>query len=399
MDFSETIELSLLREGVRGVAGAYGLSYFLTQARAGASAGELWSDLGSHGYLGAGIPERYGGGGLGIVGVAALCEELAASGCPLLTPVVSLAICGSLIAAHGSAAQRARWLPALACGKARMAFALTEPDAGSNTHRISTGIERHGDGYRLNGSKSFISGVDDAQAIVVVARSPHGLSLLIVTSDAPGVRRDDLPTAVIAPERQFTLFFDDVHVPADALIGDAGAGLSVLFAGLNPERIAAAALCNGLSSFVLARAAKYACQRRVWGQPIGSHQGIAHPLAEAAVHAELARVMTTRAAWLHDAGQDAATAANMAKFAAAEAALECLDRAIQTHGGSGLAREVGLADLWGIARLMRSAPVSREMILNFIAQRTLGLPRSYDSRAGAEAEIADEPSRPPAVPT
>lgn len=387
MDFSEPVELSLLREGVAGVASGFGLPYFLAEARAGGSAAELWSELGRHGYLGAGIPAADGGGGLGVAGVAALCEELAAAGCPLLTPVVSLAICGSLIAAHGSPEQRRRWLPELASGRVRMAFALTEPDAGSNTYRLATRAEPGGDGYRLSGSKCFISGVDDAEVVVVVARIAGGLAPLIVPADAAGLRVSPLPTAVVAPERQFTLFFDDVELPADALIGSGESGFGVLFAGLNPERIAAAAVCNGLSRLALERGARYARERCVWGEPIGAHQGIAHPLAEAAVHAELARLMTRRAAWLHDCGQDAAESANMAKLAASEAALECLDRAIQTHGGSGLSTEVGLADLWGVARLMRSAPVSREMILNFIAQRSLGLPRSYAT------------GRPVAVPT
>lgn len=395
MDFSESTELILVREQVGALASGYGLSYFLAQARAGASAAELWSELGRYGYLGAGVPEGYGGGGLGIAGTAALCEELAAAGCPLLTPVVSLAICGSLIAAHGSAEQRERWLPALASGEARMAFALTEADAGSNTHNIATRADSRPGGYRLTGSKCFISGVDDAQAIVVVARTQGGLSLLIVPADAPGLRRDPLPTAVIAPERQFTLFFDQVELAGDALIGPCDAGIGLLFAGLNPERIAAAAVCNGLARLALGRAAAYARERRVWGEPIGAHQGIAHPLAEAAVHAELARLMTARAAWLHDQGRDAAEAANMAKLAAAESALESLDRSIQTHGGSGLSRELGLADLWGLARLMRSAPVSREMALNFIAQRTLGLPRSYGGPAGRDGRDT-QPSPVPA---
>lgn len=397
MDFSEPLELSMLREHVRALAGGFGLSYFLSQARTGSSADELWSALGSHGYLGAGIPEADGGAGLGITGVAIICEELSAAGCPLLTPVVSLAICGSLIAAHGSPEQRARWLPAIACGEARLAFALTEPDAGSNTHRLSTRAEpTPGGGYRLSGSKCFISGVDDAQAVVVVARARRGISLLIVPRDADGLHWDPQPTAVISPERQFTVFLDDVQVGEDALLGAEGGGFAVLFAGLNPERIAAAAVCNGLSRYVLARAAEYARQRSVWGEPIGAHQGIAHPLAEAAVHAELAALMTQRAAWLHDQGRDAGESANMAKLAAAEAALECLDRAIQTHGGSGLTRELGLADLWGMARLMRSAPVSREMVLNFIAQRTLGLPRSYDR--GDRGDRAAEVMAAPAVP-
>jgi alkylation response protein AidB-like acyl-CoA dehydrogenase len=186
-----------------------------------------------------------------------------------------------------------------------------------------------------------------------------------------------IETALVSPDRQFTVFLDDVRLGADALIGAAGEGLRQVFAGLNPERILAAALCNGVGRYAVVKASDYARTREVWSQPIGAHQGIAHPLAQAHVNVQLARLATARAAELFDAGQDAAEAANIAKLAAADAALAALDQAIQTHGGNGLAREYGLSDLWFVTRLMRTAPVSREMVLNFVATRSLGLPPSY----------------------
>ena len=190
-----------------------------------------------------------------------------------------------------------------------------------------------------------------------------------------------IPVEIALPDKQFLLFFDDVEVADDRRVGEVGDGLRVVFDGLNPERIMSASLCNGVGRYVLGVAAAYARERRVWDDvPIGAHQGIAHPLAIAKIELELARLMTQRAAWLHDHGEDrtaAGEAANMAKYAAAEAAAHCLDAAIQTLGGNGMASEYGVADLWGVVRLLRIAPVSREMVLNFVANRSLGLPKSY----------------------
>jgi alkylation response protein AidB-like acyl-CoA dehydrogenase len=265
-----------------------------------------------------------------------------------------------------------------------MAFAITEPDAGSNSHNISTVATRDGDEYRLQGTKYYISGVDEAEAMLVVARtgvdegSGRGkLSLFVVDTDASGLERTVIPVEIVAPEKQYTLFFDDVRVPADRLIGAEHEGLRQVFTGLNPERIMGAAQGNGIGRYALEKASAYACERRVWGVPIGTHQGVAHPLAIAKIELDLARLMTMKAAWLYDTGGDAGEEANMAKYASAEASLRALDQAIQTHGGNGLATEYGLATLWGIARLFRTAPVSREMVLNFVAQHSLGLPKSY----------------------
>jgi len=386
MDFAETAEQLLLRASVADLAARYGHPYWLGKARAGEKTRELWDEVGRLGYLGVGIPEEYGGGGRGIVELAIVAEELAAAGCPLLFIVVSPAICGSVIGRSGTAEQKERWLPALASGTTKMAFAITEPDAGSNSHRLSTVARRDGDDWILAGRKTYISGVDEADAVLVVGRAEDARTgtlrpaLAIVPTDAPGFEKTLIQVEITGPEKQFALFLDDVRLPADAMVGEtADAALAALFAGLNPERITGAAFANGIGRYALDKASAYANTRQVWGVPIGSHQGLAHPLAHAAIQVELARLMTSKAAWLYDTGDDAAAgeAANMAKYAAAEAALAALDQAIQVHGGNGLATEYGLATLWGATRLVRTAPVSREMILNFVSTHTLGLPRSY----------------------
>ena len=386
MDFGETDEQVLLRRSVAKVAARYGHSYFLAKAHSGEKTRELWDEVAKLGYLGVGIAEEYGGGGYGITELAIVCEELATAGCPLLLLVVSPAICGSIIGRHGTPEQRRRWLPGLADGSLRMAFAITESEAGSNSHRISTTARADGADWILSGGKTYISAVDETQAVLVVARSQDARTgalrpaLLVVPTDAPGFERTLIPVEITGPEKQFALHFDDIRVPADAMIGEsAEAALGALFAGLNPERITGAAFANGISRYALAKASAYANQRRVWNVPIGAHQGLAHPLAHAAIQVELARLMTAKAAWLYDGGHDtqAGEAANMAKYAASEASLLTLDQAIQVHGGNGLATEYGLATLWGAARLTRTAPISREMILNFVASHTLGLPKSY----------------------
>ncbi|HEY4993658.1 MAG TPA: acyl-CoA dehydrogenase family protein, partial [Nakamurella sp.] len=198
-----------------------------------------------------------------------------------------------------------------------------------------------------------------------------------VPVDAPGVSWNRLEVAAQIPDRQFTVFYDDVGVPATALIGAEGEGWLPLFDGLNPERITAAALGVGIGRYAVDAAADYARTREVWGRPIGAHQGVSHPLARAKIGVELAALMTAKAAWLHDNGLPAGEAANMAKYAAAEAAITAVDAAIQVHGGNGLSVEYGLLPMWGMARLLRIAPVNSEMVLNYVAQHTLKLPRSY----------------------
>ena len=379
-----TPERAELRASVAKLVRSYGRAYFQSVVRAGAKPDELWAELGSAGYLGVHLPTAFGGGGGGLADLAVVIEETAAAGCPIFMIVISPAICGPILAAHGSDGQKADWLPGIADGTKKMAFAITEPDAGSNTHRISTTARPDGDGWRLSGSKYWTSGPDEADAILVVARGPepdatgrHRLSLFIVPTDSPGITMQPIDAALQLPEKQFSLYFDDAAIGRDGLIGEEGAGLRQVFAGLNPERIAAACVANGIGRYALEVGAAYARDRSVWSTPIGAHQGVAHPLARAHIDLQLSRLMAMRAAAMADAGEDAAEASNMAKFAAGQAATQALDRAIQVHGGNGLSNDFGLSDLWFIARMFRTAPVSEEMILNHIAQHSLGLPKSY----------------------
>ncbi|MGQ0842220.1 acyl-CoA dehydrogenase family protein [Actinokineospora sp.] len=383
MDFLDIDEHRDLRAAVAEIARGFGPRYYTERAATHEPCAELWTALGKAGFIGVNIPAAHGGGGGGLVELAIVCEEIAAQGTPLLLLLVSAAISAELIADFGSDDQRARWLPGLADGTAKVVFAITEPDAGTNSHRLSTTATRDGEDWLLRGTKYYISGVDEADAVLVVARTGRDeqgsalTSLFIVPTDAPGLLRTPLSVDAMLPEKQFTLHFDDVRVGPESLVGQEGHGFRQMFRGLNPERITGAALCVGIARHALGQAAAYAKTRQVWDTPIGGHQGVAHPLAKAKIETELAALMTAKAAWLHDRGLPAGEASNMAKYAAAEAALAALDAAIQTHGGNGMASEYGLVPYWGLARLLRIAPVNREMVLNFVAQHSLGLPRSY----------------------
>jgi len=372
-----------MREAVRGIVSGFGPAYTREKTAAGQPPSELWEALASRGYLGVNIPSEWGGGGLGMSALAVVGEEISAGGCSLLLIVVSPAIVGSILARHGTEDQKDLWLRGIAAGTTKVAFAITEPDAGSNSHNLSTTARRSNGGYVLRGTKTFISAIEDADAVLIVARFREedgtlGLpGLFIVDVDAAGLERQHIPTALRAPDKQWQLFLDDVEVPAERLVGNETAGLKAAFDGLNPERIMGAAVACGTGRRALEMATAYARERVVWNQPIGSHQGISHPLAQAKVELELARLMMQKAAALYDAGAPAGEPSNMAKYACAEAAIRCVDQAIQTHGGNGFALEYGLTDMYWGARLTRTAPVSREMILNYVAEHSLGLPRSY----------------------
>jgi alkylation response protein AidB-like acyl-CoA dehydrogenase len=368
------------------MARRYGHPYFVAKAKSGEHTDELWAEAGKLGYIGVNLPTEYGGGGGGITELTVVCEELAAAGCPMLLLIVSPAIAGTILAKHGTEEQRQAYLPGVADGSHKIVFAITEPEAGSNFHRLATTARRDGDDWILNGRKCFISGVDEAQYVLVVARSEDSTTgrlvpaLFVLPTDAPGLTRSKIEMEIVAPENQWLLYLDEVRVPAGALIGGSTeAGLPALFAGLNPERITAAAMGIGTARYALERASSYVSDRAVWGRPIGSHQAVAHPLAHAEIQVELARLMIRKAAALYDAGRDleAGVAANMARYASSDAASQAVDSAIQVHGGNGMTTEYGLATLLGGVRAGRIAPVSREMILNFVAQHVLGLQKSY----------------------
>jgi alkylation response protein AidB-like acyl-CoA dehydrogenase len=378
-----------LRRAVAELGSRYGFEYTRGKVKSGEHTDELWREAGELGFLGVSLPEQHGGGGGGIYELALVLEELSAAGCSQLMMVVSPAICGTVISRFGSTEQQARWLPGIADGSLIMAFGITEPDAGSNSHRIATTARRDGDEWLLTGRKIYVSGVDRAAAVLIVARTEDARTgrlkpvLFVLPTDAPGFEYRPIEMDLAITDKQFLLFLDDVRLPADALIGEEDAALAQLFAGLNPERIMAAALSVGTARFALDRAVGYARQREVWGQPIGAHQGLAHPLAQVKIELEQAKLMMQKAATLYDLGDAiadsgaAGEAANMAKYAAAEVAVRAADQAVQTLGGNGFASEYGLGSLLATARVGRVAPVSREMILNFVAQFSLGLPKSY----------------------
>ncbi len=375
----------LLREAVAGICSGFGPEYSQRMVSEGRPPTELWDALAERGYLGVNIPDEYDGGGLGMAALSMVGEEISAAGCSLLLIVVSPAIAGSILTRHGSEEQKERWLRGIGRGTTKIAFAITEPDAGTNSHNLSTSLKPDGKRFLLNGQKTYISAVEHADHVLVVARlrgkdGQLGLpALAIVDVDAPGFTRTAIPMPNVGPDQQWQLFFEDVEITEDRLVGGQTGGLGAVFDGLNPERIMGASVVAGAGRRALAMASDYARERKVWnGAPIGTHQGVAHPLAEAKIELELARLMTQKAAALYDAGaKGAGEASNMAKYAAGEAAIHCVDQAIQTHGGNGFALEYGLAQMWWGVRLVRTAPVSREMILNYVAEHSLGLPKSY----------------------
>jgi len=378
MDFHESSEHRDLRSAVGAITDKYGPAYFAERSVAHEPTGELWTELAQHGFIGINFPEEFGGGGAGMAELAIVCEETAAHGCPLLLMLVSSAISGELLSRYGSLEQKQRWLPPMASGQTKVVFAITEPEAGSNTRQIATSAVRDGGDYLINGTKYYISGVDEAAAIIVVARtSADSLSLFIVPTDAPGLVKHRLPVGINLPEKQYTLHFDNVRVSASDLLGVEHEGFRQVFDGLNPERITGAAVCVGIGRHAVGKGADYARSRSVWGPPIGAYQSISHPLAKAKIEVDLAAVATARAAWLFDEGLSAGEASNIAKYVAAEAAVAAVDHVIQIHGGNGISAEYGLLPQWGLARLLQIAPVSREMILNYVAQHSLDLPRSY----------------------
>ncbi len=354
---------------------------------------ELWQDFAQLGLLGCLVPEEYGGNNMGLLALTLAFEEITAGG---LNPGLLLvtAMDTGCILKNGSEQMKRKFLPKIADGSWKLCFAVTEPDAGSNTFRLETVARRNGDNFVLNGQKVFITGVDVADYMLVVARTTtleeleqqgkpksFGLSLFLVDTKSPGLEKTPIATLATEGLTQFQVFFDNVEVPAEDLVGQQDNGTMAMFTSLNPERILAAAIALGMAEFAIKKAVDYARERKVFkNTPIGAYQSIAHPLAEVKIGQEAARLMTYKAAWAFDNGLNPAevgTYANMAKFLAADLALRAVDHSIETHGGLGFAEETGLMYLWNGARLLKTAPVSREMILNYVSEWTLGLPRSY----------------------
>lgn len=354
---------------------------------------ELWETFANVGLLGCLIPEQYGGNAMGLLALTLGFQKIGALGLSSNLLLIT-SMDAACMVKNAPDHLKEKHLPEIAAGRQRFCFAVTEADAGTNTFHMSTTARREGDRFIINGAKQFITGVDAADYMLLVARSTplkeaqqsamgqyHGLSLFIVPTDAPGLSRQLMPMSFNEGLSQWQLFFDDVEVPADCVVGEADMGAMAMFNSLNPERILAGAIANGMSEYCLAIAADHAKERKVFGDvPIGSYQGIAHPLAECKIAHEAASLMMLKAAWGSDAGLDSAqvgSLANMSKFLNAECALKTVDICMEIHGGSAFTEELGLLDLWNGARLLKTAPISREMILNFVSEWDLGLPKSY----------------------
>jgi len=339
------------------------------------------------GYMATLIPEEYGGAGLGVSEAAVILEEIHRSGGNAGACHAQMYIMGTLLR-HGSEAQKKKYLPALASGKLRLqAFAVSEPTTGSDTTRIKTFASRQGNNFIIKGQKIWISRAQHSDLMLLVARTTpleqvarrtEGLSVLLVDMrQAAGHGLTIRPIQTMMNHATTEIFFDDVEVPAENLIGQEGQGFRYLIDGLNAERILIAAECIGDGRWFLDRACRYAKERVVFGRPIGQNQGIQFPLARAYANVEAAALMVAQAAQLFDSEKPCGAQANMAKLLAAEASWESANAAVQTHGGFGFAAEYDIERKFRETRLYQVAPVSTNLILAYIAEHVLGLPRSY----------------------
>jgi acyl-CoA dehydrogenase len=375
-----------IRDAVRALCARFPDAYWREIDAAKAYPADFVAALTEAGYLACLIPEAYGGSGLGVADAAAVLEEIHAAGGNGAACHAQMYTMGTILR-HGSAEQKARILPDIAAGRLRLqAFGVTEPTSGTDSSRIQTRAERHPDGgWVLSGQKVWTSRAEYSDLMLVLARTqprdagakPHdGMSVFLLDlRDAEGVAIRPIETML--NHHTTEVFLDGVRVPDDALIGAEGAGFKAILDGMNAERILIAAECLGDARFFVDRATAYANDRRVFDRPIGRNQGVQFPIARAYAEAQAAALMTARAAALYDAGEPAGAEANMAKLLASEASWRAADMCLQTHGGFGFARDFDIERKFRETRLYQVAPVSTNMILAFIAEKVLGLPKSY----------------------
>ena len=392
MDFALTDDQRAIDEGVRRVTARFGDEYWLARDRDGAFPHEYRRAVAEGGWLGIAMPAEHGGSGLGLAEAAVMMHAITDSaGAMSAASAVHLNIFGPMpIVVAGTEAQKARFLPPLITGEEICCFGVTEPDAGLDTGRIATFARRDGGGdgrgYVVDGRKMWTSTAQVADRILLLARttprdrcrrSTDGLTLFYTGLDRDRVEIREIPKMGRAGVDSNALFIDGLRVPEEDRIGEEGEGFRLLLHSLNPERVLVAVEAVGIGRQALARAARYAKERVVFDRPIGQNQGVAHPLAKSWIELEAAWLMAMRAAWTHDRGLSAGAHANAAKYFAGEAAFRACERAVMAHGGMGYAKEFHVERLMREVFIPRIAPVSPEMILNYIAERVLGLPRSY----------------------
>ena len=386
MDFEFTELQEEIRASVRSLCARFDLDYWRRCDAARAYPEDFVRAMTDAGWLSVLIPEEYGGGGMGIMEAAIVLEEINRSGGNGAACHAQMYTMGALLR-HGSDEQKRRYLPGIADGTLRLqAFGVTEPDAGSDTTQIKTFARKTEHGYRINGQKVFTSRYQHSDLLLLLARTTpadqvkkrtEGMSLFLVDTRAAGDAIQAVPIETMINHETNQLFIADLDVPEEARIGEEGRGFSYLLDGLNAERILIASECLGDGGWFVERATDYARQRVVFGRPIGKNQGVQFPIAKAHMALEAADLMRLKAATKFDAGQSCGAEANMAKYLASEASWEAGEAAMATFGGYGLAAEYHVERKWRETRLYRTAPIANNLVLSYVAEHVLGLPRSY----------------------
>ncbi len=388
MDFGLSEEQEMIRTQVRQIADSFDLEYWREHDKTKEYPQDFLDAFAQAGWLGIAIPEEYGGSGLGILEACLLLHEICASGAGTsgASPVHFSIFPPMPIIKYGTEEQKQKFLPKIATGEMTLGFGVTEPDAGTDTTRITTSAVRDGDDYIINGKKVWMSNIQHADRTLILVRTePYeavekktlGMSLFLMDLKSEGITIREIEKLGRHSVDSNELFMDNVRVPAADLIGEEGKGFYHLISGLNPERLLVAAEAVGIGRAGLGLGLKYAKERVVFGRPIGKNQGIQFPLAEAYTKLELAYLMMLKGAWMFDNDQPCGEEANIAKIRAADAGFEACDVALQVHGGMGYAKEYHIERLWREVRLYKLAPISQEMALNYVGEHVLGLPKSY----------------------
>jgi len=388
LDFALTEDQELIRSGVATLAKSFDDRYWMERDQAHEFPTEFYRAIADGGWLGVTIPTAYGGHGLGITEASLVVEEVARSGGGMnAASSIHMSIFGMQpVVVHGSASLKERTLPRIATGDLHVCFGVTEPDAGSDTTRITTFARRDGDSYIVNGRKVWISKALESEKILLltlttalaeVGRRTDGMTLFLTDLDRDHVDIRPIPKMGRNAVSSNELFIDDLRVPVEDRVGEEGQGFRYLVDGLNPERMLIAAEALGIGRVALDRAVAYGNKRVVFDRPIGMNQGLQFPLADAVARLDAAELMLRKATWLYDRGEPCRREANTAKYLCADAGYAAADRALQTLGGMGYAEEYHVARYFREARLMRIAPISQEMVLAYLGTQVLGLPRSY----------------------
>jgi acyl-CoA dehydrogenase len=387
MTYTSPDEIQQIREAVGALCAQYPGEYWRAHDREMAYPTAFVDALTEAGFLAALIPEEYGGSGLPMLAAAAIMEEIQKSGCNGAACHAQMYIMGAIVR-HGSDAQKAQWLPDIASGKLRLqAFGVTEPTSGTDTLSLRTVAVREGDRYIVNGQKIWTSRAEHSDLMLLLARTTprdqvakrtEGLSVFVVDMrEVVGKSMTIRPIRTMMNHATTEVFFENLELPGDALIGEEGEGFRYILDGMNAERILIASECIGDCRFFLDRAVAYANERIVFGRPIGANQGVQFPLAKAHMARAAADLMRWKAAWLYDSGQPVGAEANMAKYLASEASWEAANAALDAHGGFGFAQEYDIERKFRETRLYKVAPVNNNLVQAFVAQHVLGLPRSY----------------------